>query len=157
MESAFLCMRVGLRLGEEAAGRGMNGQNRHKSSRGSRQQEISALSTMTEAMFGAPVQQNVSGGALSVRTLPAANKPGFQKRRDAAGQGKFGGRPQQQKARVKKAVPPQPGVVDVANAGEVAQNGGEKAGRTSRLFGRRGTPGGAGRGGVSGKSRNKSG
>jgi 23S rRNA pseudouridine2605 synthase len=155
MESAFLCMRVGLRLGDEAVGRGINSQNRHKSQRGPRQHEISALSTMTEAMFGAPVQQNVSGGALSVRTLPSANKPGFPKRRDGSGPAKSG-RPQQHKARVNKA-PSQPRVLDAGTETETEQSTGAKTGRSSRLFGRRAGQPGTSRGASGGKSRNKSG
>lgn len=155
MESAFLCMRVGLRLSDEAAGRGAGGQSRHKSQRGPRQQDISALSTMTEAMFGAPVQQNVSGGALSVRTLPTAAKPGFPKRRDGSGPAKSG-RPQQHKPRIKKATAPQPRVTEAGGEVDTDQNTAGKAGRSSRLFGRRGGHSGAGRGGATSKARDRS-
>ena len=84
MESAFLCMRVGLRLGEPPAN--------NQRGRGPRPQDISPLSTMTEAMFGAPVvHKQSSGGALSIRTpMPGNSAPG-QTKRFNNGNSKFGG------------------------------------------------------------------
>lgn len=70
MESAFLCMRTGVRLTGDAGKSGGSGESGRHKGRGSKQPQISPLSTMTEAMFGAPVRANVSGGALSVRASP---------------------------------------------------------------------------------------
>lgn len=82
MESAFLCMRVGLKLAEPATNGQRNG--------APRPQNISPLSTMTEAMFGAPVvHKQSSGGALSIRTPMPGTSTAGQTKRFTNGNNKF--------------------------------------------------------------------
>ncbi len=139
MESAFLCMRVGLRLGDE----GSSARRPGGRPGGPRQQDISALSTMTEAMFGAPVQQNVSGGALSVRTLPAG-KSGFQKKRGPQS-GPGAPKPSGHKPMRKPGFRPTPQHSLPDETGMPTTEGGANHGKTGRTtrgpFGRRGGAG----------------
>lgn len=82
MDTAFLCMRLGIKLAEATGGRG---------DKRIKPMEISPLATMTEAMFGvSPVRGNPPAGTLTARSsqMPGLKgKPANGNRRAGTGAG----------------------------------------------------------------------
>lgn len=86
MDTAFLCMRLGIKLVEATGGRG---------DKRIKPMEISPLATMTEAMFGvSPVRGNPPSGTLTARTaqMPGGKGKPVNGNRRSAGGGAGGGK-----------------------------------------------------------------